>query len=116
VADHTAVAVRALGDEGLVAATLDDHRAAPIGDKLRAILDFLEKLNSGDVGPADVAPLRVVGLDDDAIASALYVAFVFDVMDRLADAFAFEVNHARGLKWVARILLRFGYRTGVVPG
>jgi len=110
--------VTALGDEKLVKAVLADFRAAPISDTLRAMLAFLEKqtLRPDEVGRADVASLRAAGLDDAAIESAMYVAFCFNVMDRLADAFDFELTSERGLVWVARILLKVGYGAGVVPG
>jgi uncharacterized peroxidase-related enzyme len=110
--------VKATGDEQLVQAVLADYRTAPISEKLRAMLAFLEKqtLRPEELSAEDIARLRAVGLDDAAIESAMYVAFVFNVMDRLADAFDFEVNSARGLKWVARILLKVGYGAGVVPG
>jgi uncharacterized peroxidase-related enzyme len=110
--------VKALGDQARVQAILNDYRTAPIDDRLRAILAFLEKLTltPDALSPDDIDPLRAVGLDDAAIESAMYVAFVFNVMDRLADAFAFRVNDARGLRWVARILLRAGYSAAVVPG
>jgi len=109
--------VKALGDEAAVRAAISDHRTAPIPEKVRAMLGFLEKQRGpGGVTADDVDALHAAGLDDRAIESALYVAFVFDVMDRLANAFDFEVNDARGLKWVARILLKAGYGAGVVPG
>lgn len=43
MADHTAVAVKALGDEAAVRAAIADHRTAPIPEKVRAMLGFLEK-------------------------------------------------------------------------
>ena len=110
--------MKATGDEKLVQAVLADYRTAPIPDKLRAMLAFLEKqtILPEELNADDIAKLRAVGLDDAAIESAMYVAFVFNVMDRLADAFDFKVNDSRGLKWVARILLKVGYGAGVVPG
>ena len=110
--------MKALGDEKLVQAVLADFRTAPIDDKLRAMLGFLEKLTLTPerASADDVAPLRAAGLDDAAIESALYVAFVFGVMDRLADAFAFPLTGERGIHWVVRILLKVGYGAGCVPG
>ena len=64
-----------------------------------------------DKGASDRANLGLV-----AVTGAAYVAFVFNAMDRLADAFDFRVNDPRGLRWVARILLRVGYGAGCVPG
>ena len=50
------------------------------------------------------------------IEEAVYVATCFNVIDRLADAFDFQPNDERGLRWVARILLKVGYGAGSVPG
>ena len=110
--------MKAGGDEKLVAAILDDYRSAPIDDKLRAMLAFLEKLTltPDAMSDADAAKLRAAGIDGAAAESALYVGFVFGVMDRLADAFDFKVNSRAGLRWVARILYRVGYTAGCVPG
>jgi alkylhydroperoxidase family enzyme len=110
--------VKALGDEKLVEAVLADFRTAPIDERLRAMLAFLEKLTlrPKELGADDVRAVRAAGNDDAAIESAVYVAFVFNTMDRLADAFDFQVNSTAGLKWVARILLGVGYGAGCVPG
>jgi alkylhydroperoxidase family enzyme len=110
--------VRALGDENVVKAALADPETAPISDKLRVTLRFLEKLTlSPDaLTTADLEPLRAAGLDDAAIESAMYVAFVFNVIDRLADAFDFTPNDARGLKIASMFLLKAGYTATVVPG
>ncbi len=110
--------MKAFGDDRLVKAVLDDYRTAPIDPRLRATLAFLEKLTlrPDELDPGDASALRAAGVDETAAESAIYVAFVFNTMDRLADAFGFRVNDARGLRWVARILLKVGYRAGCVPG
>jgi uncharacterized peroxidase-related enzyme len=105
-------------DEALVRAVLADPQTAPIPDRLRAMLAFLGKLtlSPGEIGAKDVHRLHAAGLTDDAIEEAVYVATCFNVIDRLADAFDFQLNDARGLKWVARILLKVGYTAGSIPG
>ncbi|MFZ0547791.1 MAG: hypothetical protein WAM60_20255 [Candidatus Promineifilaceae bacterium] len=103
-----------MGDEALVKAILEDWRTAPIDERLRAMLGFLEKvtLTPTEVTPEDIAPLRAVGLNDHAIEEALYVCFLFNMMDRFADAFDFEVpEQADGT-----FLYKMGYRTGSIPG
>jgi alkylhydroperoxidase family enzyme len=104
--------VKALKDETLVRAVLDDWKSAPVDERLRAMLAFLEKLTlrPDETEAADVAGLRRLGWADEAIEKAVYVCFCFSVMDRLADALGFQVNTARGLKWVARILLGPSYK------
>lgn len=104
--------MKALKDETLVRAVVDDWKSAPVDAKLRAMLSFLEKLalRPDEATPADMAELRKVGWPDEAIEKAIYVCFCFSVMDRLADALGFQVNTTKGLKWVARVLLGPSYK------
>lgn len=99
-------------------AVLEDYRTAPIDERLRATLAFLEKLtlSPAEVGPADIAPMRAAGVSDRAIEEAVYVAAMFNVMDRLADAFDFQVSTVEESGRVARILLKLGYQAASLPG
>jgi len=101
-----------------VAAVLADWRAAALDDKLRATLGLLEKvtLTPGELGPDDMAPVRAAGVSDQAIAEALYVAFVFNVMDRLADAFDFDLPAAHNLQRYGRLAQWLGYGMISLPG
>jgi uncharacterized peroxidase-related enzyme len=94
-----------------VAEVLADYRTAPIPEPLRAILALLEKLTltPRDVGPDDVAPLRALGLTDQAIEDAVHVTANFAVINRLADAFGFEVGSPKALTRYAGFLLQRGY-------
>jgi alkylhydroperoxidase family enzyme len=96
----------------LVKAILDDWRTAPIDEKLRATLAFLEKLTlaPGDVGPDDVTALRVVGVSDQAIEDALYVCIIFNIIDRIADSLSFEIPSAKVFAEGAGFLLKYGYQ------
>lgn len=93
-------------------ATLDDYRTAPISEPLRATLRFLEQLtlHPETVAPADVLPLRVAGLTDQAIADAILVCALFSIMDRVADSFDFALQTERGWRTSAEMLLKRGYR------
>jgi len=97
---------------------LDDYRAAPIDDGLRSALAFLEKLTERpeEVGPEDVAPMRAAGLSDKAIEEAIYVSTMFNVMDRLADAFDFELTRPERLSRLSFVLSHLGYGIAAVPG
>jgi alkylhydroperoxidase family enzyme len=55
------------------------------------MLGYLEAvtLRPGDVRPDDVAAVRAAGVSDQAIVDALLVAAYFNLIDRLADSFAF---------------------------
>lgn len=76
------------------------------------MLGFLEKLTlSPDcVGSEDIVPLRAVGLSDAAIEDAIYVCAYFNLIDRLADSFEFELLDAKGYGQSATSLLARGYR------
>jgi alkylhydroperoxidase family enzyme len=91
---------------------LDDWRTAPIDERLRAVLGFLQRLtlHPEEVGPSDVEALRRSGLTDAAIRDAAYVCTVFNVIDRIADALDFAVPPPRRLWIAARFLLYVGYR------
>lgn len=100
------------GDDTVVAAVLADYRTAPISEKLRAMLAFLEKLTlrPDEIGPEDVAPLRARGLTDEEIADAIHVCALFNVINRVADALGFETADANGYRTGARMLLNSGYK------
>ena len=107
-----------LGDDKLVTAVLDDWRTAPVGEKMRATLGFLEKLtcDPAAVGPADLEPLRSAGVSDRAVEEAVYVCFLFSVMDRLADAFGFELHSPQDFKKGGQALYSMGYGRLSIPG
>lgn len=92
-------------------AVLADHRTARIDSKLRATLDLLEKvtLHPQELTPGDVAPLKALGLTREAVESALLVAFCFNQIARLADAFGWEVLDEDGFNASAANLLSHGY-------
>src|SRR6188474_2073430 len=99
-------------------AILTDHTTAPIDEKLRATLTFLEKLTlrPAEVTALDLEPVRAAGVSDIALEEAIYVCFLFNVIDRIADTLDFPLSDARGLPWVARILFHAGYGGASVPG
>jgi|SRR6185295_13867758 len=101
----------AKGDDELVRAVLADYRTAPIPERLRVVLGFLEKLTlrPAEVGPDDVAPLRAAGLTDDEIEDAIQVCANFNLINRVADSLGFDASSAKGYRNVARRLLSLGY-------
>jgi alkylhydroperoxidase family enzyme len=110
--------VAAKGEEAPYRAALEDWRTAPVEPRVRATLGFLEKLTlrPADVTPADVEELRAAGVNDRGIEEAIAVATVFNVIDRLADAFDFDIPSAEQLKFAPKFLLNLGYRTISLPG
>ena len=88
-----------------------EWKIGPLREEARAILPFLEKLtlSPGEVGPEDVRKLRESGLSDDAIRDAIYICVAFNLIDRIADAFDFEVPAPDHVRNAARFLLKMGY-------
>ena len=92
-------------------AVLADWCTAPIDDKLKAMLGYLEKLTLSPeaIQPADVAAVQAAGISKQAMLEAIYVCALFIIIDRLADAlnFAIPPNFTEG----AKTLLKRGYKT-----
>ena len=100
-------------DEALVEAVLDDWRTARVEPRLHAALGFLEKLTRSpdELNSADIKALRAAGLSHAAIREAAYVAFLFGVMDRLADAFDFHIPTEAEVRAIGQFLNQRGYTT-----
>jgi uncharacterized peroxidase-related enzyme len=93
-------------------AVLEDYKSAPIEERLRAMLAFLEKLTlqPEQVTPEDVEPLRKQGLSDAAVRDAVYVSAIFNIFDRLADAMGWRLSTPEQYKASALHLLSRGYK------
>ena len=91
---------------------LDDWRTAPIDEKLRATLGFLEKLTltPDELGPEDAALARRAGVSESALRDAVYVCALFNLIDRVSDALDFAIPSPEEFRKAAKALLRFGYR------
>jgi uncharacterized peroxidase-related enzyme len=114
---HAAVAVLGL-DAEVVKAALADWGTAPISPKLRAALGFLEvlTLRPDAVTVLDIRPLRAVGLSDAAIREAIYVCFLFNVLNRLSAALQFEMPSKAGIRRIGQAAHRLGYAITILPG
>ena len=101
----------ALGDT-LTQRILSNWRTAPIDEKLKASLGFLEKLTlSPDcVDSEDVPTLRAAGLTDRAITDAIYICIGFNIINRIADALGFKLPPPERFGRGAKIVFRFGYK------
>jgi uncharacterized peroxidase-related enzyme len=108
---HTATAEQAYGDPARVRAVLADLGTAPIEDGLRATLRLLGKLTrDGTVSAGDMRGVLAAGVSRQQIEDALAVAAAFNITNRLADAFAFEVLSPDGFAAGAKFLLKRGYQ------
>jgi alkylhydroperoxidase family enzyme len=75
------------------------------------MLGFIEKLNRdpASVGPSDAEAVLKAGVTEKAFRDALYVVAMFELINRLADAFGFAIPDASDFEQTAGKLLRFGY-------
>ncbi|MDG4824578.1 alkylhydroperoxidase AhpD family core domain-containing protein [Asanoa sp. WMMD1127] len=111
VAAHSATSRLALRDGPRVAAVLADLDTAPIAEPLRATLRMLGTLTrDGTVGADDMRAVLAAGVTPRQIEDALAVCAAFNITDRLADAFGFEVLSPEGFDAGAKYLLKRGYR------
>ena len=92
-------------------AVLDNWRTAPVEEGLRATLGFLEQLTlePDSLRPADADAVREAGVSDEALVDAIAVAALFNVIDRVADALAFDVPPPEAFAARADRMLATGY-------
>ncbi len=111
VGAHTATATQASGNEAMVAAALVDAGSAPVSQALRATLVMLGKLTrEGHLVAEDVRAVLESGVSRAQIEDALAVSYAFNVTNRLANAFDFELMSADAYQAGAAYLLRRGYQ------
>jgi alkylhydroperoxidase family enzyme len=101
-----------------VRAVLEDWRTAPIPARLRATLKYLEALTlrPTEVDAAAIRELKAAGLNEQAIREAMYVCFLFNVLDRLADALDFTMPTDKEARTIGKITFRLGYGIAKLPG
>ncbi|MGE2725120.1 carboxymuconolactone decarboxylase family protein [Mycolicibacterium pulveris] len=110
-AAHSATSRLWYGDDAKVTATLTDLQTAPIDEGLRATLGLLAKLTrEHDVNPDDIRAVLAHGVSPAQISDALAVCLAFNITDRLADAFGFDLASPEAMTAGARYLLKRGYR------
>ena len=75
--------------EAADAAEAGDIEALPIEEKHKALLRLCVKLTqyAYKITDEDIDALRTVGLSDDEILEGVFVACLFNAIDRLADTF-----------------------------
>jgi uncharacterized peroxidase-related enzyme len=114
---HTAVTSKGL-DKEIVQTVLQDWRTAPVNEKVRATLGFLEKLTRtpNAVSQDDITAMKEAGVSEKGIEEAIYVCFVFCTINRLANSFDFELANEKSLNRVGFVLYNMGYGIGVLPG
>jgi uncharacterized peroxidase-related enzyme len=111
VSAHTATSSMWYGDHAKVAGTLTDVDTAPIDEPLRATLRMLGKLTrQNTINADDVRAVLDASVSPQQIKDALAVSLAFNITDRLANAFGFNVASPEAMNAGARFLLKRGYR------
>ena len=92
-------------------AVRQDWRAAPVSERVRATLGFLEKLTfrPGEVTPSDAAAVMSTGVSAEALADAIHIAALFSMIVRLADSLGWNVPPAEQFAARAPQMLDSGY-------
>jgi uncharacterized peroxidase-related enzyme len=83
--------------------------------RIRAILELLEEvtLHPGDTSRADIDAVRSAGVSDAAIVDALHLAFVFNGVNRMANAIGYDFGDDAAARTIAVIMNRVSY---TIPG
>lgn len=78
---------------------------------MRVALGFVEimTLTPERLSPDDFRELRRVGLSDEAIDDVVLICALFNIIDRLADAFGFHQPDEAGYRKGAEMLWKQGY-------
>ena len=107
VGTHGEIAAKELGRD--VLAPLGEGRLDPRAAAAAAFVEALTRDPNG-VTADDVEHARAAGVEDDALAEAIYVAFMFNTINRVADALGFEHRSDRDRRRGAEALRRLGYQ------
>jgi uncharacterized peroxidase-related enzyme len=83
--------------------------------ELAAVIPLLEKLtkNPESCGPTDVDAAREAGVPDEAIIDALHVGFLFNTLNRMANAFDWTWESEEHVRVAAKVIHGTKYR---LPG
>ena len=88
-----------------------DWRSAPVDERLRATLGFIEKmtLRPAELSREDADAVRAAGVGDEALIDAIHVAALFNMIVRLADALGWDVPPDEAFRGRAEGMLDSGY-------
>lgn len=82
-----------------------------MGARVRAALGLLETmtLRPDELGATDVTPLLGAGVSEAGVVDALFVGFLFNTIDRIADSLGFLAVTSEGYGKSADRILKHGY-------
>jgi uncharacterized peroxidase-related enzyme len=91
---------------------VDVNDSGSMRPEVAAVLPLLEKVTRTPdlVAGSDVEAVRAVGVPDEAIVDALHVNLIFNIMNRLANAFDFSWDSDEHVRVSAKVIHRISYR------
>ena len=91
---------------------IDVNNSGSIRPEVAAVLPLLEKVTRtpDQVKSSDVDAVRAAGVPDEGIVDALHVNLVFNIMNRLANAFDFSWDSEQHVRVGAQVIHRINYR------
>jgi AhpD family alkylhydroperoxidase len=91
---------------------IDVNDSGSMRPEVAAVLPLLEKVSRtpDQVGTSDVDAVRAAGVPDEAIVDALHVNLIFNIMNRLANAFDFSWDSEEHVRASANVIHRISYR------
>jgi uncharacterized peroxidase-related enzyme len=94
------------------AGAIDVNNSGSIRPEVAAVLPLLEKVTRtpDQVKSSDVDAVRAAGVPDEGIVDALHVNLVFNIMNRLANAFDFSWDSEQHVRVGAQVIHRINYR------
>jgi uncharacterized peroxidase-related enzyme len=98
-------------DPAITVERLDHWREAGFEPRVAATLELLEKatLSPGTLARSDIENVMAAGVSEAAIVDALYVCFLFNTINRLANALGFRWETDADVGKSAAIRTRVGY-------
>ena len=95
----------------MVESVYDDAGTGQVRDEVRAALRLVETLTltPDELTARDFVELKSMGLNDETIDQVVLVCTLFNIIDRLADAFEFFEPDEEGYRRGAKMLWKQGY-------
>jgi AhpD family alkylhydroperoxidase len=110
VGAHRAIAIRGM-DVAVADAALSNYRTAPISDRLRVTLTFLERMTTDPdhLSREDAREALSQGITADELQDAAAIGAIFNIITRNANALDFAIPSSGDFDLAAAMLLRRGY-------
>ena len=106
-----------LGSRELVRAVLEDYRTAPLPEREKALLAFIDQVNraSSTIRQEDVDEVKRAGWTEEAVYDAVTVCALFNFYNRWIDATGVQDMPAAAYELSGKRLKEHGYTSRHEP-